>query len=242
MSPHGTEAAVIEVHGLEVSFNSPSARINVLNDVHMNVARGEHVAIVGPSGSGKSSLLYTLLGLLRPTAGSIRLLGTDVTALSGRELSRLRLHEVGFVFQNPNLFSRMSIADNIALPLRLAGLSKKSARARAIPLVEQLGLSHRQQQQARRLSAGEQQRVAVGRALIGSPSVVLADEPTANLDRENASAIVELLKVSAGAERALVVVTHDPAVARQMTRVLRIRAGRLEEASGDDFDAVSEGE
>lgn len=204
--------------------------VRALRGVSFAVAPGETVAIVGPSGSGKSTLLHLMGALDRPTTGSVRFSGVDVADLDDLELARLRNASIGFVFQQFQLLARTSALDNVGLGLVYAGVGRKERRRRAADALEAVGLGHRTGHRPNQLSGGEQQRVAVARALVSRPSVILADEPTGNLDTRTGAAILELLTQRTAAEGvSLVIITHDMEVAEQIPRILRIRDGEIEE-------------
>jgi putative ABC transport system ATP-binding protein len=203
----------------------------VLDGVAAVVRRGERVAILGPSGSGKSTLLNLICGIDLPDAGSVRVAGTDLTDLSERDRTLFRRHHVGFVFQFFNLLPTLTVLENLLLPVELKGAVGPPEEARARDLLRRVGLEDRAQTFPDRLSGGEQQRVAVARALVHQPDLVLADEPTGNLDEETGERVVELLDGLVGIEgRTLIVVTHSRELAARMDRVLRMHHGRLEES------------
>lgn len=207
--------------------------IEVLSGVDLSLSRGEFVAIVGASGSGKSTLLQLLGALDQPTSGSVRLDGVDYATLSETELARLRNRSIGFVFQFHHLLREFTALENVMMPLRIAGHGETAARERARALLDAVGLSPRLSHRPAQLSGGEQQRVAVARALAPEPLVVLADEPSGNLDHHHAEALHELF---AGLVRqfdtALVVVTHNRLLSARADRVLAMEAGQLVLASG----------
>ncbi len=206
-----------------------SAVVSALRGVSFDVARGEHVAIVGPSGSGKSTLLHLLGALDRPTSGTIRFSGRNVADLSDGELADLRNREIGFVFQQFQLLARTSALANVGLPLVYRGVRKAERRERAAAALEAVGLGHRLDHRPSMLSGGEQQRVAVARALVTEPNLLLADEPTGNLDTRSGGEVMRLL-TELNAERgvALVVITHDLDIAAAAPRRIRIRDGVIE--------------
>ena len=199
----------------------------VLDGVTLRVADGEWLAVTGRSGSGKSTLLHLLGGLDRPTAGSVTIAGTDISAMSESARARFRRAHVGIVFQRFNLVEDLTVAGNVELPLVLAGWSGRAARARVASLLDGLGLGDRGRASVGRLSGGEQQRVAVARALAARPAVLLADEPTGALDSRAARAVVDLLVDAHRAGQTIVMVTHDPDVAGAADRVVRLADGAV---------------
>jgi lipoprotein-releasing system ATP-binding protein len=216
-------AALVELRGVGKGFGAGPTRVEVLRDLDLEVPAGRLLAVVGPSGVGKSTLLH-LVGLLdRPDAGTLRLEGRDVGALDGEERALLRNRLVGFVFQHHYLLDELDALDNIALPLRIAGRRASAARARASELLEAVGLSDRGHHYPDQLSGGEQQRVAVARALAMQPRLLLADEPTGNLDRANSEqvfALVRELHLKAGLTS--IIVTHDEELARMCDGIFRL--------------------
>jgi putative ABC transport system ATP-binding protein len=221
---------MIRLHGLYLHYILGDARIDILRDIHLHIAEGERVAIAGPSGSGKTSLLLLLAGLERPTAGSIEFDGVRLTEHDRDRLADLRRDHIGIVFQSFHLAPSLTALDNAALPLEIAG--QRDARPRARALLEQVGLGTRLDHYPGQLSGGEQQRVAIARALVHRPKLVLADEPTGNLDDRTGAAIGELLlHLNAESNTTLILVTHDLAFARRCDRVLRLSEGRLTELS-----------
>ncbi|MEE8367346.1 MAG: ABC transporter ATP-binding protein [Thermoanaerobaculia bacterium] len=219
-SPH------IEVRRLTKRYPSGGSSITVLNEVDLSINRGDSVAIVGPSGSGKSTLLALIAGLERPTSGEVYLDGRRITDLSEDELAILRRRSIGFVFQSFQLLSNLTARENVLLPLELAGCTHRESRVDA--LLSEVGLQERGHHYPSQLSGGEQQRVAVARAFATSPPILLADEPTGNLDSATGSLILEMmrhLRVEIGST--LVLVTHDPEVAKITDRVVRLQDGRV---------------
>lgn len=221
--------AVIEARGLVKEFRGGDGGIiRVLDQVELSVARGEMVAIVGASGSGKSTLLHVLGALERPTAGSIAVEGLLVSELPDTELDRLRNRAIGFVFQFHHLLREYTALENVMMPQLIAGTSRDTARRRAVELLERVGLGSRLQHRPGALSGGEQQRTAVARALATRPSILLADEPSGNLDQHNAEGLHSLFSELARDESlGLVVVTHNQSLASQADRVLLLEGGRL---------------
>ncbi len=221
--------AVLVAQGLRKVYQGGDGRpLEILTGVDFEVARGEFVAIVGASGAGKSTLLHLLGALDRPTSGTVRLDGQEYGALSEAALARLRNRRIGFVFQFHHLLRDFTALENVALPLRVAGVSEAEARTRAAALLDSLGLGDRLQHRPSELSGGEQQRVAVARALVNDPWIVLADEPSGNLDPAQAERLHDLLATLArDYETALVVVTHNRQLAARADRVLAVEGGRL---------------
>ena len=202
--------------------------VPALRGVSFTVEAGDYVAIIGPSGSGKSTLMHLLGGLDRPTAGSLRIGGRDVAGLDPQALAKLRNETIGFVFQSFHLLARTSAVDNVALPLVYRGMRATQRRRRAVAMLERVGLGHRLDHRPNQLSGGEQQRVAIARALVTDPQVLLADEPTGNLDTRNGQAVLALLEALNHEQGvALVVVTHDTEVADRAHRKIVMRDGEI---------------
>ncbi len=219
---------------------SGAESVHAVDDVSMTVDACEFVAIFGPSGSGKTTLLLLAAGLLRADSGWVRFEGADLGALAKREVLSYRRNKLGFVFQGFNLTAGLTAEENVAIPLLLRGVSHREARKRALSALEDVGLQHRSDHTPSELSGGEQQRVAIARALVGEPKLVLADEPTGNLDSDTGDAVLELLSAlprDHGA--AAVLVTHDTRVAGYADRVLGMRDGRLMEPDLDVQPAIS---
>ena len=231
-----TDEPAIELADVELSLGEGVARVHILRGVSMTIGRGEAVGLVGASGSGKSTLLMTIAGLERPDAGSVVVDGQRIDAMGEDQLARFRGQRVGIVFQSFHLISTMTALENVAAPLELAGV--RDAFARAAAELALVGLSDRQRHYPAQLSGGEQQRVALARALAPRPSVVIADEPTGNLDEATGGAIIELLFAArARSGSTLVLVTHDSALAARCDRTLRMRSGRLEAANPASVEA-----
>ena len=223
---------MIETRGLTRRFRSGPKTITVLDDVTIAIARGEFVAVMGRSGSGKSTLLALLAGLDRPTAGGVRVDGEAIESMGEDRLALLRRRKVGFVFQSFHLLSNFTAVENVMLPLELLGES--SPRERAAQLLARVGLEGRGHHYPSQLSGGEQQRVALARAFAPRPVVLMADEPTGNLDGETGRIVLDMmLGLRKEHGTTLVLVTHDPALAELADRVIRLRDGRVVEAQPD---------
>jgi putative ABC transport system ATP-binding protein len=219
--------AAIALAGVNLSLGRGAARVHILKDIGLRIGRGEAVGLVGPSGSGKSTLLMVMAGLERPDTGSVEVAGIDLGKLDEDGLARFRGRHVGIVFQSFHLIPTMTAIENVAVPLELAGAG--DAYERAERELSEVGLADRLSHYPAQLSGGEQQRVALARALAPNPAILVADEPTGNLDESTGKQIIELL--FAGHEErdtTLILVTHDPALAARCDRVLRLRSGRID--------------
>jgi putative ABC transport system ATP-binding protein len=220
---------VVKAVGLTRRFKMGNTMVDALRGVELTITRGEFVALVGPSGSGKSTVLNLIGGLDRPTSGEVWINGVELSDSDERTRTRYRREQVGFVFQTFNLLPRLTAEENVALPLMFSGVPHKERLARARKLLERVGLGHRLTHRPTELSGGEQQRVAIARALVGEPALILADEPTGNLDTAIGQEIMTLLR-ELNEERGvtLLVVTHDPEVAAFADRVVGLRDGTVE--------------
>ena len=217
---------LVRVSHVHKYYTRGGETVDVLKDLSLDIPEGDFLALMGPSGSGKSTLLNLVAGIDRPSSGRVEVEGVDLGSLSARELTLLRRDRVGFVFQFFNLIPTLSVVENVMLPAELTGTPGAERRARE--LLDQVGLADRAAAWPDRLSGGEQQRVGIARALMRDPRLVLADEPTGNLDDDTGEAVMELLeRVTRRAERSLILVTHSAAVAARADRVLRIEHGRL---------------
>jgi putative ABC transport system ATP-binding protein len=218
--------AAIELAGVNLSLGQGAARVHILKDIDLNIGAGEAVGLVGPSGSGKSTLLMVMAGLERPDSGTVTAAGEELGRLDEDALARFRGRQVGIVFQSFHLIPTMTALENVAVPLELAGIADALGRAR--DELAAMGLADRLQHYPAELSGGEQQRVAVARALAPNPAILVADEPTGNLDEDTGKQIIDLL--FAGHARrgsTLVLVTHDTALAARCGRVVRLRSGHI---------------
>ncbi|MGF1550943.1 MAG: ABC transporter ATP-binding protein [Paracoccaceae bacterium] len=221
-------ATLISLAGVGLSLASPAGDVEILRGIDLEVEAGERVGIVGPSGSGKSSLLMVLGGLERATTGRVEVLGSELTELDEDALAKLRRSRMGVVFQAFHLIPTMTAIENVATPLELAG--RGDAFDRAARLLGQVGLSHREGHYPAQMSGGEQQRVALARALAPGPELLLADEPTGNLDTKTGGAVIDLLfGLSAEEGATMVMVTHEPSLAERCARVLTMADGRIAE-------------
>src|SRR6476661_3708347 len=217
--------SVLKAESLTKKVTSPEGMLTIVDDVSLDIAAGESVAIVGASGAGKSTLLALLAGLDTPTSGRITLAGADLTSLDEDGRARLRAERVGFVFQSFHLVPSLTALENVMLPLELAG--RRDAREAALETLRRVGLEQRTGHYPRQLSGGEQQRVAIARAFVTRPAVLFADEPTGNLDTGTGRRVGELLfELNANAHTTLVLVTHDRELADRCGRVVRMEAGR----------------
>jgi ABC-type lipoprotein export system ATPase subunit len=225
MTSIDTGACVLRTRGLRKDYGREASLVHAVDGVDLAVAPGETVAIMGPSGCGKSTLLYLLGGLDRPTGGEIWLDGQDITRMSERALARLRRDAVGFVFQAFHLMDELTAVENVELPALLAGRSPRTARRRAEELLERVGLANRARFLPTQLSGGQRQRVAVARALVADPLVVLADEPTGNLDSASTRDVLQLFDHLHRAGQTLIIVTHDVQVAATADRMISMSDG-----------------
>ena len=218
--------AVLELRSVGKTYPPPTA-ITALANVDLTVGLGETVSITGPSGSGKSTLLNVLGTLERPSTGTVRIGGTDTSTISDRQLSGLRAWRIGFVFQEFHLLEHLTVLDNVATGLIYRGLSVRSRRDAAASALRRVGLGSRVTHRPSRLSGGERQRAAIARAIAGEPQIILADEPTGNLDSATGAEIIRLIAGLAGPRTTVIVITHDVAVAAAMRRDVRLHDGRI---------------
>jgi len=220
----------VEALDLERTYASGHTTVAALAGVTLGIRRGEFVAVMGPSGSGKSTLLNVVAGLERPTGGTVRVDGEDLARLDEEALARHRSKRVGMVFQAFNLLPRLRVVDNVALPLAFAGIPMAERIRRARAILERLGMTARAEHRTNELSGGELQRAAVARALIGDPAILLADEPTGNLDSANGAALIALFEELHAQSQTVLLVTHDAQIAVHAERVIRMRDGRVVDA------------
>jgi putative ABC transport system ATP-binding protein len=235
-----TNGQVVIAEGVSRRYGQGEAAVDALIDISTAFARGRFTAIMGPSGSGKSTLMHILAGLDRPTAGTVRLDGIEITGLDDSELTRLRRDKLGFVFQFFNLLPVLTAEENLVLPLSIAG--RKPDRAWLDQLVETVGLQDRRTHRPSELSGGQQQRVAVARALVSKPAVVFADEPTGNLDSKASADVLRLLRQAVDDfDQTVIMVSHDPEAASHADRLVTLRDGRIvHDASPGSADEVIE--
>ncbi len=221
-------SVAVELTGVTKTYKKGGVSQDALKNINLVLSQGEAVAVMGPSGSGKSTLLQLIGGLDKPSLGVLSVLGSDVNKLSDAKRSKHRLQTVGFVFQQFYLQPFLSAIDNVALPMRLDGISATKARIRASELLDKVGLSEKKGSRPAQLSGGEMQRVAIARALANTPQILLADEPTGNLDRENADEVIKIFKKLSSEGTTVVVVTHDEKVATEFGRIIRLENGSIE--------------
>ena len=217
---------ILKVENLVKTYGKGETKVNALDGVSFSVEKGEFVAIVGASGSGKSTLLHILGGVDKPTSGKVYIDGTDIYALNNDNLAIFRRRQIGLIYQFYNLIPILNVEENISLPVLLDG--KKIDKEQLNEIVTTLGLEKRIKHLPNQLSGGQQQRVSIGRSLINNPSIILADEPTGNLDSKNSKEIVELLKFSNKKyNQTLIMITHDPQIAREADRIITIEDGKI---------------
>jgi putative ABC transport system ATP-binding protein len=231
---HGVKPMLIEMRDLEKTYTVGEEKVRALRGVTFSIDRGEYVAIMGPSGSGKSTLMNLIGCLDTPTGGEYLLNGTQVQSMTDDDLARIRNREIGFVFQTFNLLARTSALAQVELPLVYSGLPKKERRERAEKALERVGLSDRAHHNPNELSGGQRQRVAIARALVTGPSLLLADEPTGNLDSATGEDIMRLFRELNDQGNAIILVTHEEDIAAHARRIIRIRDGRISDDRPND--------
>jgi putative ABC transport system ATP-binding protein len=219
---------IIHLSDIRKSYYMGTQTLEVLKGINLDISKNEYVALMGPSGSGKSTLMNILGCLDSPTSGTYILNGHDVSQMKDAELAQIRNKEIGFVFQQFNLLPRLSAVDNVALPLVYAGISKKLRTEMALAVLEKVGLSSRSHHKPNEMSGGQIQRVAVARALVNNPAIILADEPTGNLDSKTSVEIMNLFSAIQEAGNTVVLVTHEEDIAAYAKRVIRLRDGNME--------------
>jgi len=220
--------AIIHLEGIEKSYFMGNQAIPVLKGINLDIFKNEYVALMGPSGSGKSTLMNILGCLDSPTGGKYILNGKDVSKMADDDLAEVRNTEIGFVFQQFNLLPRLTAAENVALPLIYAGVAKKERHERAMAALEKVGLAERSHHKSNELSGGQIQRVAIARALVNNPSILLADEPTGNLDSKTSVEVMHIFGKLQEAGNTVVLVTHEEDIAQRAHRVVRLRDGLVE--------------
>lgn len=221
-------SSVIKIKSITRDFPLGQEIVKVLKGIDLDIQKGEYVALMGPSGSGKSTLMNLLGCLDTPTSGHYELNGVDVSSMSDDQLAEIRNKEIGFVFQTFNLLPRTTALDNVALPMVYAGAGKAQRHERAAKVLHDVGLSDRMDHKPNQLSGGQRQRVAVGRALVNEPSIILADEPTGNLDSKTSLEIMQLFEDIHKAGNTVILVTHEEEIAAHAHRVIRLRDGVIE--------------
>lgn len=223
-----SQQAIVEVSGLEKTYKKENFEVQVLQGIDLEIHSGEYVALMGPSGSGKSTLLNLLAGIDKPTAGKIVVGGSDMSKLNDSKLARWRHRHIGFIFQFYNLLPVLTAFENVELPLTLTRLSKAKRRQKVETALQVVGLADRMDHYPRQLSGGQEQRVAIARSIVTDPALLLADEPTGDLDSESAGEILDLLQqLNEDFGKTIVMVTHDPGAARRAKRLVRLEKGLL---------------
>lgn len=220
---------VISTENLTKTYGTGNTRVDALKEVTISIDKGEYIAIIGPSGSGKSTFMNLLGCLDKPTKGTILIENTDVSRLSDKKLSRLRREKIGFIFQKYNLLPTLDAIGNVELSMSFAGVTRKMRRKRSEQLLNMVQLDHRLGHKPSEMSGGEQQRVAIARALSNNPSIILADEPTGNVDTKGGKNIMNILEKINERGETIIVVTHDPSIAKRAKRVLQIKDGLVSE-------------
>ncbi|MDQ1261305.1 MAG: putative transporter ATP-binding protein [Euryarchaeota archaeon] len=222
---------VIELKDIHKTYCIGESEFAVLKGIDLQIEEGEFIALMGPSGSGKSTLLNIVGCLDRSTSGRFLLLGQDISQTSDDELARLRREELGFIFQTFNLIGRISVQKNVEVPMMLSGVTRQKRRERALKLLQDVGLAHRSNFNPQNISGGERQRVAVARSLANDPKIIIADEPTGNLDLKNSNEVMKILSKLNQEGRTIIMVTHNPEITGNCSRVIRLRDGRIMESA-----------
>ncbi len=227
--------SIVTLNRVTKTYRMGENTFDALHEVDFEVRQGEYVAIMGPSGCGKSTLLNVLGCLDKPTSGHYLLNDTDVSTFDDDALSEIRGKQLGFIFQSYNLIQQLTVLENIEVPLYYQGVGAAASRAKAQELAERVGLGHRLHHKPSELSGGQQQRVGIARALVNEPLVLLADEPTGNLDSGSGAEILALFEALREQQKTIIMVTHDPDIGRQAGRIIRLRDGRVEEDTRNGF-------
>jgi putative ABC transport system ATP-binding protein len=223
----GGITSVVELVDIEKTFRTGDIDIPVLKGINLTIEKGEFIALMGPSGSGKSTLMNIVGCLDRPTKGKFVLLGKEVSKLPDDELARIRREELGFIFQTFNLISRISVLKNVEVPMILSDVPREMRKARALELLNAVGLGHRIDFSPANISGGERQRVAIARALANDPTIIIADEPTGNLDLKSSNEVMNIMNKLNKEGRTIIMVTHNPEITENCNRVIRLRDGRI---------------
>jgi putative ABC transport system ATP-binding protein len=222
-------AGIIELKNIEKSYQIAGSKVAVLKGINLLIEKGEFLALMGPSGSGKSTLMNIVGCLDRPTEGQFFLLGKDTSLIPDQELARIRREEIGFIFQTFNLIGRISVAKNVEMPMVLAEVPRERRRPRALELLQSVGLEHRSNYSPLNISGGEKQRAAIARALANNPQLIIADEPTGNLDLQNSQEVMRIINDLNQRGHTIIMVTHNPEIIENCSRVVRMRDGRIME-------------
>lgn len=223
------DRVILRVENLSKIYESAAGKVRALSNINFTIKEGEFVSILGPSGCGKSTLLYMIGALDRPTFGKVYINDVDVFSLNDSEIATVRNRMIGYVFQSYNLINRSTVLKNVELPELITGMSHVKAESRAMEIMKALGIADKVKQKAVNLSGGQQQRVAIARALANNPTIILADEPTGNLDTKTGGEVFDLLgKLSSQFHRTVIVVTHDPGLAERTDRSIFLRDGKIE--------------
>ena len=222
---------VIELEGIQKSYRIGDSEFPILKGIDLDIEAGEFIALMGPSGSGKSTLMNIVGCLDRPSGGRFTLLGQDISRTSDEKLARIRREELGFIFQTFNLIGRISVLKNVEIPMMLSGVARERRRARALQLLESVSIAHRSEFSPSNISGGERQRVAIARALANDPKIIIADEPTGNLDLKNSEEVMKILSNLNRDGRTIIMVTHNPEITENCSRVIRLRDGRILESA-----------
>jgi len=226
---NNSNSVALKVENLSKIYDSAAGRVVALSNINFTIKKGEFVSIVGPSGSGKSTLLNMIGALDRPTAGRVYINGIDIFSLPDSQIASMRNTLIGFVFQSFNLINRTTVHKNVKLPSIISGMSPSDANARALKILEALGISDKAKQKPINLNGGQQQRVAIARALVNNPTIILADEPTGNLDTKTGEDVFDMLKsLSHKFRRTIIMVTHNPELSESTDRSILIRDGRID--------------